>query len=175
MDPAASIILYLFTFMSIFSLLTLLQVDAAAKPARPVPQITVMGVVYCDLCSNNTLSPHSYFLRGAEVRIDCRFNANSPRTTEEILLSVNRTTNKHGIYKLNITSIEGVECATEMVGNSCRASLIKSTSSLCNVPGYRSTSDEFSVKSKQENLCIYSLSALNFRPSKKDLNFCGKV
>ncbi|KAL6960953.1 hypothetical protein U1Q18_038718 [Sarracenia purpurea var. burkii] len=40
--------------------------------------------------------------------------------------------------------------------SSCRASLMWSSSSSCNVLGYRTTSDEIDVKSRQANLCIYS-------------------
>lgn len=36
----------------------------AAKPKPINPQILVMGMVYCDICSNNTFSKHSYFLPG---------------------------------------------------------------------------------------------------------------
>ncbi|GJV29952.1 hypothetical protein Tco_1386400 [Tanacetum coccineum] len=62
--------------------------------SRPiVPHISVMGMVYCDACYNNSFNTHTYFLSGAEVRIDCKFNAVSPRTAEQISFSVNRTTN----------------------------------------------------------------------------------
>jgi hypothetical protein len=30
----------------------------------PISQISVMGFVYCDFCSNNSFSRHSYFLPG---------------------------------------------------------------------------------------------------------------
>lgn len=33
---------------------------------KPTSNITVMGTVFCDACSNNTFSEHSYFLRGIE-------------------------------------------------------------------------------------------------------------
>ncbi|XAR58304.1 hypothetical protein NMG60_11026750 [Bertholletia excelsa] len=148
-----------------------LQVEPAK--AKPQPQITVMGIVYCDICSNNSFSKHSYFLPGAEVRIDCKFKAASPRTTEEISFSVNRTTNNHGIYHLEIPSVDGIECAKESaMENSCRASLMRSSSASCDVPGLRATSDEIEVKSRQANLCIYSLSALSYRPSRKEITLC---
>nr|DAD30483.1 TPA_asm: hypothetical protein HUJ06_009334 [Nelumbo nucifera] len=35
-----------------------------AHQAKPAARITVMGVVFCDICSNNTFSRHSYFLPG---------------------------------------------------------------------------------------------------------------
>ncbi|KAL6960398.1 hypothetical protein U1Q18_038164 [Sarracenia purpurea var. burkii] len=110
---------------------------------------------------------------GAEVRIDCTFKAISPRTTEQIAFSVNRTTDKYGVYKLQIPSVDGIECARDRVmESSCRASLMWSSSSSCNVPGYRTTSDEIAVKSRQANLCIYSLNAMNYRPSSRERSLC---
>ncbi|KAI4350481.1 hypothetical protein L6164_004933 [Bauhinia variegata] len=144
------------------------------KPRLPNSQITVMGFVYCDTCSNNSFAKHSYFLPGAEVRVDCTFKAISPKTTEEISVSVSRTTNKYGMYKLEIPSVDGVKCAEDSeVVSSCEASLIGSSSSACNVPGYKSTSNVITIKERRANLCIYSLSALNYRPSKKDITLCG--
>uniref|UniRef100_A0A5B7B391 Pollen Ole e 1 allergen and extensin family protein n=2 Tax=Davidia involucrata TaxID=16924 RepID=A0A5B7B391_DAVIN len=162
------------TILFVVSSLLALSLPLQVEPAKATnPQITVMGVVYCDICSNNTFSRHSYFLAGAEVRIDCMFKAISPRTTEQISFSVNRTTNKYGVYKLEIPSVDGIECAREKaMESSCRASLMWSSSSSCNVPGFRTTSDEIAVKSEQANLCIYSLSALNYRPSKRDITLC---
>lgn len=111
---------------------------------------------------------------GAEVKIDCKFKAVSPRTTEQISFSVNRTTNRFGVYKLEIPSVDGIECAEESAMQStCEASLMWSSSSACNVPGHKTTSDEIAIKSKHANLCIYSLNALNFRPSRRDINLCG--
>ncbi|KAI3768825.1 hypothetical protein L2E82_19660 [Cichorium intybus] len=144
----------------------------ASKPS--IPHISVMGMVYCDACSNNSFNNHSYFLAGAEVRIDCKFNAVSPRTAEQISFSVNRTTNRYGVYRMDIPSVDGIYCAKEAaVMNTCRASLIRSSSPRCNVPGFITTSDEFSLKSQRDNLCIYSMFALSFRPFKKDLTVCG--
>ncbi|XP_057982628.1 pollen-specific protein-like At4g18596 [Malania oleifera] len=163
------VLLFLLSSLSIPSLSS-----SKAQPAKPNSQITVMGIVYCDICSNNTFSRHSYFLPGAEVKIDCRFKVLSPRTTEEISFSVKRTTNKFGVYKLEIPSIDGIQCAAEpAIESACQASLMGSSSSSCNVPGYKTTSDEITIKSKQANLCIYSLNALNFRPSKRDKSLCG--
>ncbi|KAI9120282.1 hypothetical protein K1719_007315 [Acacia pycnantha] len=170
----------------LFLLMSLFTQFSEVEPARPKPklpgklvhdpnpEITVMGFVYCDICSNNSFSRHSYFLPGAEVRIDCVFKALSAKTEEQISVSVNRTTNKHGLYKLEIPSVDGVRCAedSELV-SSCQASLIGSSSSACNVPGYNITSDEIAIKARRANLCIYSLSALNFRPTKRDITLCG--
>lgn len=112
---------------------------------------------------------------GAEVRVDCRFKAAFPRTAELISFSANRTTNRNGVYKLDIPSVDGINCAKEAEFlNNCRASLIRSTSPACNVPSFITTSNEFSVKSQEANLCVYSMYALSFRPSKKDLAICKK-
>ncbi|KAF3618537.1 putative actin-related protein 2 [Capsicum annuum] len=150
-----------------------LSLSAAAKVSNS--HITVMGMVYCDICSNNSFSRHSYFMPGVEVKIDCTFKAMSTRTAELVSVSVNRTTNRYGVYRLEIPSVDGIECAAEKaVGNSCRASLIGSSSSSCNVPGStRTTTDEITIKAKQANTCIYSLTALNFRPTKKNVALCG--
>ena len=111
---------------------------------------------------------------GAEVKIDCTLRALSPRTAEQISFSVNRTTNKHGLYKLEIPAIDGIKCAEDSaIASACQASLMWSSSSSCNVPGYRVTSDQIAVKSKGDNLCIYSLTALNFRPNKRQTSLCG--
>ncbi|PSR87459.1 Pollen-specific protein-like [Actinidia chinensis var. chinensis] len=161
------------TILFILSSLLTLSLPSQVEPAKVNPQITVMGIVYCDICSNNTFSRHSYFLPGVEVRLDCTFKAISPRTTEQIAFSVNRTTDRYGVYRLEIPSVDGIECARDKeIQSSCRASLMWSSSSSCNVPGHRTTSDEIAVKSRQANLCIYSLNALNYRPSRRDITLC---
>lgn len=166
----------LFVICSLFFQSVFLGVESAkAKTVKGNSQIIVMGLVYCDICSNNTFSTHSYFIPGAEVKIDCTFKAVSPRTAEHISFSVNRTTNRYGVYKLEIPSVEGIKCAEDSaIVSSCQASLMWSGSPACNVPGYKSTSDEIAIKSKQANLCIYSLNALNFRPSRREIALCGK-
>ena len=109
-----------------------------------------------------------------EVKIECKFQAISPKTTEQISFSVKRTTDKHGVYKLEIPSVEGIECARDSaIESSCQASLMRSSSSSCNVPGHKTTTDEITIKSKQANLCIYSLDTLNYRPSERDIALCG--
>lgn len=169
--PMKPIIIILFTLSS--SLFLSLPFKVEPAHSHNYAQITVMGLVYCDICSNNSFSTHSYFIPGAQVRIDCRFKAVSPRTREQITVSVNRTTNRHGMYKLDIPSVDGVSCAEAAMGSSCQASLLRSSSSSCNVPGYGSTTDEIEFKAKRPNLCIYSLNALSFKPSKRDLALCG--
>ncbi|KAF4367711.1 hypothetical protein CsatB_021212 [Cannabis sativa] len=168
-----SIVLLFFVVSSCILIKSLLL---EARQVKSNSHIVVMGFVYCDICHNNTFSKHSYFLPGAEVKVDCIFKAISPRTAEQISFSVNRTTNKHGLYKMEIPSVEGIKCAAEesAIVNSCQASLIGSSSSSCNVPGYKVTSDQITVKSKGANLCIYSLNALNFKPLKKETKLCGK-
>lgn len=162
----------LFLLSSLFLHRPFLVEPAKSKPINP--QIIVMGMVYCDICSNNTFSRHSYFLPGVQVKVDCTFKANSPRTTEQIQFSVNRTTNRYGIYKVEIPSVDGILCAREKaVGNSCRASLLSSSSSACDVPGSRTTSDEIAITSRKANTCIYSLGLLNFRPSRRSIALCG--
>ncbi|KAL8233924.1 hypothetical protein R6Q59_020024 [Mikania micrantha] len=165
MEPTS--IIFLFSTISM-----ILQLEAS----RPIiPQISVMGMVYCDTCSINSFNNHTFFLSGADVRIDCKFNAASPRTAEQISFSVNRTTNRYGVYRLDIPSVDGIYCARDAaVLNRCRATLIRSSYPGCNVPGFTTTSDEFSIKAKEANVCIYSMFSLSFRPSKKDPAICGK-
>nr|GEV06254.1 pollen-specific protein-like At4g18596 [Tanacetum cinerariifolium] len=114
-----------------------------------------------------------FTLKETETQSDGNFPISHqplPETREGLM-----TTNRNGVYKMDIPSVDGINCAKEaQFLNTCRASLIRSTSPACNVPAFVSTSNEFSVKSKEANLCIYSLYALSFKPSKKDLKLCGK-
>ncbi|CAN7084799.1 unnamed protein product [Brassica oleracea var. botrytis] len=166
----------LIMLMLLLQLLSLNSLSLGQSSSKPTANITVMGLVYCDVCSNNSFSKHSYFMPGVEVRIICRFKAASSKTREMITFSANRTTNELGLYKLDITSVEGASCATEANKDSlvasCQASLIGSSSDSCNVPGYKTTTDQ--VKSKRSNLCVYRFTALNFRPFKKNIDLCGK-
>ncbi|KAH7859287.1 hypothetical protein Vadar_034132 [Vaccinium darrowii] len=105
--------------------------------------------------SSSLVKVFSRLLLGAEVRIDCKFKAIPPRMIEEIKFSSNRTTDKFRAYKLEVPSIDGIECTREkVIESSCKASLMWSASSSCNVPGYRTMSVEIVVKSRQGNLCI---------------------
>ncbi|KAG7548744.1 hypothetical protein ISN44_As12g039060 [Arabidopsis suecica] len=168
----------LIMFLLLLQLLSLNTLSLKHSSAKPNAKITVMGLVYCDICSNNSFSKHSYFIPGVEVRIICRFNSASSRTREMITFSANRTTNELGLYKLDITSLEGVACAAEAkkdsLMTSCQASLIGSSKDSCNVPGFRTTTDQVVFKSKRSNLCVYGFTALNFRPLQKNLHLCGK-
>ncbi|KAK9053949.1 hypothetical protein SSX86_025024 [Deinandra increscens subsp. villosa] len=166
MEPTA------FFFLLFSTISMILQLEAS----RPIiPHITLMGMVYCDTCSIHSFNNHTFLLSGADVRIDCKFNAASPRTAEQISFSVNRTTNRYGVYRLDIPSVDGIYCARDAaVLNTCRATLIRSSFAGCDVPGFATTSDEFSIKSAKGNVCIYSMFSLSFRPSKKDPAICGK-
>ncbi|CAL8993628.1 unnamed protein product [Prunus brigantina] len=162
------ILLLLLTYLATQSL------ALAAQSRTPKARITVVGAVYCDTCSTNTFSRSSYFLPGVDVLIKCKFRGNSPKTAEDINFEVNRTTDKYGVYKLEIPVVDGINCIDGFAMKSmCQANLIGSSSSACNVPGLKTTADEISVKSKQDNLCIYSMNALSFRPSKKNVSLCG--
>ncbi|PPD85625.1 hypothetical protein GOBAR_DD17441 [Gossypium barbadense] len=166
MDTIIRLLLLLASsFMHLFS--------ATAQPPNPISRITVVGVVFCDSCSSNTLSRHSYFLPGAEVNIECKFKAQSPKTTEQMSVSVNRTTDKYGVYKLEIPHVDGVDCVEGLAIESlCQASLVGSKSKACDVPGLKTSTNQITVKSKQDNLCIYSLNALSYRPSKRNATLC---
>ncbi|KAL2903801.1 Major pollen allergen Lig v 1 [Bienertia sinuspersici] len=147
-----------------------------AKSTPPISShITVVGAVYCDTCHNNGFSRHSYFIPGADVRIQCKFNAKSPKTAEMITFSVDRTTDVYGVYKLEIPSVDGVDCVDgPPIQSFCQASLLGSSSSACDIPALKATTTEISVKSKQENLCVYSFTPLSFRPSKRNGTLCRK-
>ncbi|XP_010250610.1 PREDICTED: uncharacterized protein LOC104592812 [Nelumbo nucifera] len=167
MDPRVVFLLLVSFFTPLLSL--------KVHPAKPAAKITVMGVVYCDICSSNIFSRQSYFLPDVEVHMDCKFNANSQTTSERLSFSVNRTTDRFGVYSLEIPSVDGFECANgPAIESVCQASLIGSSSSSCNVPGLRKTSDQMAIISRQVNLCVYSLGALNYRPRKRNITLCGK-
>lgn len=111
---------------------------------------------------------------GVDVHVQCKFKAESPKTAEQINFSVNRTTDRYGIYKLEVPQVEGVDCVDgSAIESLCQASVISSSSSACDVPGLKTTANEVSVKSKQDNHCIYSLNALSFRPAKRNDILCG--
>ncbi|KAK4597543.1 hypothetical protein RGQ29_015180 [Quercus rubra] len=145
-----------------------------AQPTNLVSKITVVGVVYCDICSSNTFSRHSSFLPGADVQIRCKFKTNSPQITEHTTFSVNKTTDKHGVYKVEIANIDGVNCVEGLAATSfCQVTLLGSSSSTCNVPGSKTTSTVMTFKSKEENRCIYNLNTLSYRPSEKNTALCA--
>ncbi|XP_030459698.1 leucine-rich repeat extensin-like protein 3 [Syzygium oleosum] len=152
----------------------LAQQPAQAAPPSPTSRITVVGAVYCDVCHTNTFSKYSYFLPGADVNIQCKFKASAPKTTEQINFWVNRTTDRYGTYRLDVPSVDGVDCVDgQEIASMCQVSLIGSSSSACNVPGLRATTNEVTVKSKQDNLCIYSMNALSYQPHERNVTLCG--
>lgn len=113
---------------------------------------------------------------GVDVQIRCKFKVNSPKSTEQVNYSVNRTTNRYGVYKLDIPSVDGVNCINGLaLVSMCQATLIDQSSSpaYCSVPALRTTSNEISIKSEQDNLCIYSLNALSYKPSRRNTTLCG--
>ncbi|QCE12992.1 sulfated surface glycoprotein 185 [Vigna unguiculata] len=165
---------FLIFLLFVTSLFTSPFVLIAQTPTPIISHISVVGAVYCDTCSTSTFSKHSYFLQGVEVHIQCRFRATSPKTSEQISFSVNRTTDQNGVYKLEIPSVDGVNCMDgSAIVSLCQASLISSSTPTCNVPFLKSTTREISVKSKQDNMCVYTLSGLSFKPPQKNTTLCG--
>ncbi|KAK1319645.1 hypothetical protein QJS10_CPB04g00176 [Acorus calamus] len=138
---------------------------------RPISNITVIGTVYCDTCSNNSFSNHSYFLQGVEVGVNCRFR--NPKSRRKISFTVRRTTDIYGAYNLQIPAPHRFRCRegheTKPI---CRARLLRNPSSLCNLPSLRISSEHLAIRVKKPALCIYNLNALSYRPSKKIKN-CG--
>lgn len=58
-------LILLFVLVSLVPSSLLLEIQAShSQQPRTYSQITVMGLVYCDTCSNNSFSKHSYFLPG---------------------------------------------------------------------------------------------------------------
>lgn len=164
------------TFPLIFAILSAHTLTLLAESPPPITShITLVGAVYCDTCFNDGFSNYSYFMPGADVHIQCKIKANAPKTAEVITFSVNRTTDNYGVYKLEIPSVDGVDCVDgPPIQSMCQATLIGSSLSECDVPGLKATTNEISVKSKQDNLCVYSFTALSFRPHTKNSTLCGK-
>ncbi|KAL4638541.1 hypothetical protein ACB092_03G154400, partial [Castanea dentata] len=97
-----------------------------------------------------------------------------PQITEHTTFSVNKTTDKHGVYKVEIANVDGVNCVEGLAATSlCQVTLLGSSSSACNVPGSRNTSTVMIFKSKEENCCIYNLNTLRYRPFEKNTTLCA--
>ncbi|XP_048575067.1 protein DOWNSTREAM OF FLC-like [Triticum urartu] len=161
------------------SFMTLLLVaesllGGGAEARKSGSNITVVGSVYCDACSNNTFSKHSFFLKGARVLIQCNFKVNSSAAPEEISLEAERTTDQHGVYKLDVPPVDGFECREgHELRSACRATLVRSSSAACNVPGLRGSTQHIALRgSRGAAACFLNLNALNFRPAKRDRKLC---
>ncbi|KAJ3674037.1 hypothetical protein LUZ60_006029 [Juncus effusus] len=161
-------------FFALFTLcMFFLQIEANDHYQKPLSNITVAGSVYCDACSNNAFSRHSFFLKGARVQIQCRFKMNAT-TTEILSLEAERITDNFGIYKLDIPPVDGFNCIEgHSVVSACRASLINSPYPNCNIPGLKGSTQHLAIKSKSKNVCFFNLNAMNYRPAKRDKNVCG--
>lgn len=107
--------------------------------------------------------------------IKCSFKVNST-SSEELSLEAERTTDKHGVYKLDVPPVDGFECREgHELRSACRATLVRSSSSACNVPGLggSSTQQHIALRSRAAaNACFLNLNALNFRPAKRDAALC---
>ncbi|KAG0446949.1 hypothetical protein HPP92_028589 [Vanilla planifolia] len=91
-----------------------LSLNPNPTSAKPKTNITVIGSVFCDPCSENTFSKHSYFLPGVQVLIQCRFAVRS-KASDEITVRAERTTDGFGLYKLDIPQWKGFSASR--VGN----------------------------------------------------------
>ncbi|KAJ1290347.1 hypothetical protein BS78_02G235900 [Paspalum vaginatum] len=152
--------------------LALLMLGSGAEAKFLSSNITVVGSVYCDACSNNTFSKHSFFLKGARVLIKCSFKVNST-SAEELSLEAERTTDQHGVYKLDVPPVDGFECREgHELRSACRATLVRSSSAACNVPGIGGSTQHIALRSRATNACFLNLNALNFRPAKRDGALC---
>ncbi|URE36531.1 Pollen proteins Ole e I like [Musa troglodytarum] len=159
-------------FVAVFALLHTTSLCLEADP-KPVSNVTVMGTVFCDACANNNFSRHGYFLEGVKVRVQCALRVNAT-AAGEMRVAVDRTTDRFGVYELDIPPVDGFECREGRgVDSFCRASLVESPSSLCDVPGLSSSTEHVAVRGGEGRLCLYNLNALNYRPSKKDADLCG--
>lgn len=110
---------------------------------------------------------------GAEVQIDCKFVANST-SREAMSITADRTTDRFGVYKLEIPPVDGFECREgREIKSMCRASLSKSSSRRCDVAGFRSSTAHVAVKDRESNVCYFNLNALSYRPARRNVPRCG--
>ncbi|RWW74187.1 hypothetical protein BHE74_00017883 [Ensete ventricosum] len=124
------------------------SLSAEALPHR-IPHITVLGA------------------------IDCKFVTNST-SREEMSITADRTTDRFGVYKLEIPPVDGFECREgREIKSMCRASLSKSSSLRCNVAGFRSSTAHVAVKDRESNVCYFNLNALSYRPARRNVPRCG--
>ncbi|PKU83978.1 uncharacterized protein LOC110098806 isoform X2 [Dendrobium catenatum] len=166
-------LLIFLTLFSAFLFTNSLSLKTTPKSAKLRTNITIIGSVFCDACSENTFSKHSYFLQGVQVLVQCKFAVNS-KSTDEISVTAERTTDSFGVYKLDIPPVEGFQCKRGLeIKSFCRASLIQSSSSSCSIPGTQSSTAHVAMKSKARDICILNLNTLNFHPAKRDNTLCG--
>ena len=114
---------------------------------------------------------HTVCDAGARVLIRCSFKVNSSAAPEEISLEAERTTDQHGVYKLEVPPVDGFACREgHDLRSACRATLVRSSSSACNVPGLRGSTQHIALRGAAA--CFLNLNALNFRPAKRDGALC---
>ncbi|KAJ6837108.1 RNA-binding protein 12-like [Iris pallida] len=160
-------------FLLLLAVLLFARSYSLEADAGQIKNITVIGTVFCDACSNNSFTRNSYFLQGVKVLVECKLRANQT-SNEEISITVNRMTDQFGVYKLEIPPIDGFECKDGWEPESfCQATLVESPSPLCNLPAIKSSTEHVALKNKKANACVYNLNALSYRPSKRDDTVCG--
>ncbi|KZV44079.1 hypothetical protein F511_10750 [Dorcoceras hygrometricum] len=159
----------MFSSVHIVQLTTIFSIIGSATAA----QLTILGSCFCDVCHHQTLSKHSNFLQGVDVNIECRFRT---RPRKHVSFSVNTTTDIYGIYKLDIPSVDGIRCSEyPTIQSFCRARLIRKNlvPSQCKSGGTKHTSTEITVRSKQNNVCVYTMAALSYKPPTRNATLCG--
>ncbi|RRT35996.1 hypothetical protein B296_00047208 [Ensete ventricosum] len=160
-------------FAAVFALLFTRSLCLEADP-KPISNVTVMGTVFCDACASSNFSQHSYFLEGegngnlkllmpcfaslhalllrlfgllpgVKVRVQCVLRVNAT-SAGEMRVAVDRTTDRFGVYNLDILPVDGFECREGRgVDTFCQASLVESPSSLCDVPGLSSSTEHVAL------------------------------
>lgn len=95
-------------------------------------------------------------------------------TSGSISLEAERTTDQHGVYKLDVPPVDGFECREgHELRSACRATLVRSSTAACNVPGLRGSTQHIALRgSRGAAACFLNLNALNFRPAKRDRTLC---
>jgi hypothetical protein len=106
------------------------------------------------------------------VLIQCNFKVNST-TSEQLSLEAERTTDQNGVYKLDVPPVDGFACREgHELRSACRATLVRSSSAACNVPGLRGSTQHIALRSRATNACFLNLNALNFRPARCNGALC---
>ncbi|WOL03732.1 proline-rich protein 4-like [Canna indica] len=160
-----------------FFLVATFSTSSDAAPLHRIANVTVLGSVYCDACSSNNFSKNSYFLRGALVLVQCKFavNSTSAASREEMSITAYRTTDRFGVYELDVPPVDGFECREgKEIRSMCRATLLKSPSKRCNVAGFSSATAHVAVKDRGSGVCYCNLNALSYRPARRSVLRCGE-